>query len=88
MNEMKLLWSHVGTLEEAVELANQFYWEMTIEVQDDKWIVRLGEKPALVTDSKETLDAFVYGIGLAYSVIPDELVNKFQQMYHIEHIDE
>ena len=88
MNDMKRLWSHVGSLEEAIELANEFHWGISVETQDDKWIVRSGEKSLLVTNSKETLDAFLYGMGLAYSIIPDELVDKFRQMYHLEGVDD
>jgi hypothetical protein len=88
MNEMKFLESHIGTIDDAVDLANQFYWSITIEQQDNKWIVRTGEKAALVTDSEEALQAFVYGIGLAYSIIPDQLVDRFREMYHIEGVDD
>ena len=87
MNDMKLLESHIGTIDDAVNLANQFYWSMSIEKQDDKWIVRTGEKAVLVTDSKETLQAFVYGMGLAYSVVPDQLVDTFREIYRIEGVD-
>ncbi|MEQ8676349.1 MAG: hypothetical protein RLP44_10485 [Aggregatilineales bacterium] len=84
MIEMRFLDSHIGILDDAINLANQFYWSITIKQEDDKWVVLTGEKFALVTDSKDTADAFLYGIGLAYSIIPDQLIDKFREMYQID----
>lgn len=71
MLNMNWLETHVGSLDNAVESANELYWNMTVEKSGNKWFVRAGDKGLLVTDSRETLDAFLYGFGLAYSILPE-----------------
>lgn len=69
----KLMWlENVGSLEEALKDANELYWNMSVEERDNQWIIWAGEKALLVTDSRESVDAFLYGLGLAYSILPEK----------------
>ena len=37
-----------------------------------------GESLILQTDSKEAVDAFLYGLGLAYSVLPESVFEQLR----------
>jgi hypothetical protein len=81
MQTLNWLESHVGSLEEGIELANKFHWFITVVegTSGEKWFVKSGEIVIFSTHSKDALDAFLYGIGLAYSVIPDDLFDDLCQ---------
>ncbi len=76
MQEMRWL-NHLpgGTLEGGVELANRVYWDISWGECGKQWCVWVGgvEKHLLLrTDARESLDAFLYGLGLAYAVLPED----------------
>lgn len=78
MQQMKWLETHVGSLEDGVELINKFHWFLTIvEGKSGKqWFVKSGESVIFSADSREAVDAFLYGMALAYSGIPDPLFDR------------
>ncbi len=91
---LDLPWLHhipTGTLEGAITRANRLYWALRVEYHEGRWVVFGGEDVLLRTDSHETLDAFLYGLGLAYGAIPDEafegLAMHIRQLVDPEEID-
>lgn len=66
MQKLNWLESHLGTLDNAIELANDMQWELVILEHDGTWYVKTGESVIFQSDNKEALEAFVYGMGLAY----------------------
>lgn len=79
----KMVWldSHVGSIEAGIEKINQFYWNISIEKVDDSWIVLGGEKILLVAETREEVDCFLYGMGLAYSIMPEAFIKKFREEF-------
>lgn len=80
----QLLWKdHLrdGSLEGGINLANQLYWNITVSSDSEakKWDVRGGEALLLRTNSQEAAEAFLYGLGLAYSVLPSPVFEKLQE---------
>lgn len=74
-----LLWmKHLPgeTLEGGIALVNRLYWSITWNDDGQRWCVWAGEDLLLRTDSRESADAFLYGLGLAYSVLPTELFEQ------------
>lgn len=69
----------VGSTKRCVDLVNLFLWDLTISENNGQWIVLSGEKLVLSTESRETVDAFLYGMALAYSAMPQSYVEKYQQ---------
>ncbi len=61
-----------GTLEGGIALANDLYWNISIVESKQQWFVLGGEKVIFKTDSHEALEAFLYGMGLAYGAIPEQ----------------
>ncbi|MDM8528867.1 hypothetical protein QUF58_11760 [Anaerolineales bacterium HSG24] len=79
----KFLWStHFPneTLEDGINLANQLYWHIKVSESEGVWQVWAGDGESLIlqTDSKEAVDAFLYGLGLAYSVLPESVFEQLK----------
>lgn len=79
----KFLWCrHLPneTLEGGIELANQLYWHLVVSESDGMWYVWAGGGESLIfkTDSQEAVDAFLYGVGLAYAVLPSPVFEQLK----------
>ena len=62
-----------GSLEGGIELANRLDWGLTVQMAGLEYVVSSGGEPILRTDSKDALQTFIYGLGLAYAVLPEDL---------------
>lgn len=81
--------THIGDDESALGLINTFLWGITINSVPDptggeRWAVNGGEKVLLLTDNRECVDAFIYGMALAYSVVPDDLAAQFRSRFRTD----
>lgn len=70
---------HKGSLEGAIEKANELYWNLSVAENKGEWFVHAGEDLILKTDSRETVDAFLYGFGLAYGCLPPEIFGELKR---------
>lgn len=59
-----------GTVEGTASVANRLYWNITWQKEGDLWVIRSGEGAVMSTDSYEVVEAFLYGMGLAYVDLP------------------
>lgn len=75
-----------GTLEDGIALANRLEWHIEWAGNDTGWYVYGGEALLLKTDSKEVAEAFLYGLGLAYSVLPDAVFQSLER--NVQHVIE
>jgi hypothetical protein len=74
MQQMKWLGAlPEGTLEGGIELANKLAWNVKVVEKDGRWEVFGGDQIMLVADSRECVDAFLYGLTLAYAVLPEHI---------------
>jgi hypothetical protein len=80
MNDLLMLERYFpdGNLEGGIELANRLDWGITVRMAGDSFVVASGDEPILRTESKDALQSFIYGLGLAYAVLPDELFNSLE----------
>ncbi|MBZ0315977.1 MAG: hypothetical protein K8L91_06130 [Anaerolineae bacterium] len=81
MQRLPYLETHQGSIENCITLADRFYWNITVVEKNGKWAVLGGEKMMFGSDSREAVDAFLYGLGLAYSIIPEEYVERFRREF-------
>lgn len=81
MQELRWLESHVGTISDGVELVNKLCWNLTIKKENNAWFVRGGDQVLFCADNREAVDAFLYGMALAYSILPDEYVERFRKEF-------
>jgi hypothetical protein len=75
MNDLLMLEKYFpdGNLEGGIELANRLDWGLTVQMAGLDYVVSSGDEPILRTESKDALQAFLYGLGLAYAVLPEDL---------------
>jgi len=80
MNEMLMLESLFpgGNLEGGIQLANRLDWGLSVQKAADHWVILGGDQVLLRTETREALEAFVYGMGLAYAVIPENIFCKLE----------
>ena len=80
MNELLMLEKYFpgGVLEGGIELANRLDWGLSVRMAGDTYVVSSGDEPILRTETKDALQAFIYGLGLAYAVLPDELFSNLE----------
>lgn len=80
MNDLLMLERHFpdGNLEGGIELANRLDWGINVRMAGDSYVVTSGDEPILRTDSKDALQTFIYGMGLAYAILPEELFNNLE----------
>ena len=80
MNDLLMLERYFpdGNLEGGIELANRLDWGLTVRMAGDSFVVASGDEPILRTESKDALQSFIYGLGLAYAILPDELFNNLE----------
>lgn len=80
MQTLNLLKEEIGTISEAALLINDFHWFLSIDELADQWIVKTGETVVFTADSREAVDAFLYGMALAYKGLPAHLYAKLFSM--------
>ncbi len=66
------------SLERGVDLLNRFQWNIQIEQQGKEWTVSAGHKLLIRSDSREPVDAFVYGLALAHALMPEPFATKLE----------
>jgi hypothetical protein len=66
------------TIEECIQFANRFFWNISVVHGENGQIwVRAGEKAIFYADNTDAVEAFLYGMGLAYSVLSPEMAIDF-----------
>lgn len=79
---LKIMWTEIlpgGSFEGGVNLISDLKWNLEIREKDDSWVVNAGHKTLLKTTSREAVDAFLYGMALAYAAIPEKILSQFRQ---------
>lgn len=72
--------NQIGTVAEAQDLVNAFHWFLTIEQVGEKWQVRSAERVIYSGDSREHVEAFLYGMAVAYKGMSPRLYMKLFRM--------
>ena len=67
-----------GSVEGAITLANRLDWDLRWEVRRGTWRIMAGRAVLLRTDSRQVAEAFLYGLGLAYGVLPSEVLDQLE----------
>ena len=81
MNDLLMLERYFpgGKLEGGIELANRLDWGLSVQMSGDDFVVSSGNEPILRTESKDALQSFIYGMGLAYAILPEELFKVLEK---------
>ena len=80
MNELLMLEKYFPeeNLEGGIALANRLDWGLSVRMAGESYVVSSGDEPILRTDTKDALQAFIYGLGLAYAVLPEKLFQSLE----------
>jgi hypothetical protein len=81
--EMHWLDTHIGSIDEGLQLVNRLGWNIEVKDKEHKWFVLAGEKVILTADNRDAIDAFLYGMALAYSILPDTVIENLRTDYQI-----
>jgi len=75
MNDLLMLDKYFpdGNLEGGVDLANRLGWGISVQMAGDGYVVSSGDEPILRTEHKDALQSFIYGLGLAYAILPEKV---------------
>jgi hypothetical protein len=70
-----------NNLYDGIERINKLKWNLSINYDEDHgiWGVASGEALIFKTDSKEALESFLYGLGLAYNVLPEDVLEQLKK---------
>lgn len=81
MNDLLMLERYFpgGKLEGGIELANRLDWGLSVQMSGDDFVVSSGDEPILRTESKDAVQSFIYGIGLAYAILPERLFRALEK---------
>lgn len=82
--KLHYLESHIGSIEQGIELINQLGWNFSTKEVSDSTIVLAGDQPVFASDSQEQVTAFIYGMALAYSIVPDDVIRGLRKEVGIE----
>jgi hypothetical protein len=72
--------SHIGEIEDTEHVINTFYWFLNVEEINGNWTIRSGQNIIFSADSRQAVDAFLYGMALSYKGLPPHLYAKLFNM--------
>jgi hypothetical protein len=78
---LELRWlDHIAEqrIEGGIKLLQELKWNLSVTESNAVWFVQGGDQTILKASSRESVDAFLYGMALAYSVIPEEILSQFR----------
>jgi hypothetical protein len=78
-HEFHWLKSHLESLDKAQGLANEFLWNISIAKREETWIVYAGDRKLLSSTDRAVVEAFLYGLALAYAVIPEPYYSQLKK---------
>lgn len=81
MQTLNRLESDLGSIETAVQMLNQdFCWDINIIEVQKKLVVKSGDTVIFSCDSHESLEAFLYGMGLSIKGIPEPYFSQLSKV--------
>lgn len=69
-----------ASLQGGIELANRLYWNVTWREHAARRFVYSGEDLIYTSASREAAEAFLYGLGLAYAVLPEDTFDHLEYL--------
>lgn len=81
MNDLLMLEKYFpeGNLEGGIDLANRLDWGLSVQMAGDGYVVSSGDEPILRVEQKDALQSFIYGLGLAYAILPEQVFASLEK---------
>ncbi len=83
----ELKWMHnipSQDFEGALRSLNELGWNLKVEERKEHWLLFAGDSVVFKSTTREVLEAFVYGLALAYAVMPKGLLRQFREFNEAE----
>ncbi len=77
--QMDWLETHIGNMKEALAVAKKFSWKLSIDKGNEMVRIYDGEAQIIASDNEDCIDAFLYGLALAYVTIPEPYHTKLME---------
>lgn len=62
-----------------IALLESFWWHIRTEHSKDVWKVWAGEDLLLTASNKDAAEAFILGLALAHSLLPDDVADELRR---------
>ena len=81
MNDLLMLDKYFpeGNLEGGIELANRLGWGISVQMAGEGYVVSSGDEPILRAEHKDAIQSFIYGLGLAYAILPEKVFSSLEK---------
>jgi hypothetical protein len=76
--------NRIGDRQASVDLINEIGWNITYYFADDVWTLKSGDKILLTTKNEEVLVSMLYGMSLAYSIVPEYVVDLLKDEFGVD----
>jgi hypothetical protein len=67
------------SLDAGIKLLNDLKWNLRVRELDGTWFVNAGHQVMLKTSSQDSVEAFLYGLSIAFSVLSKTARDEFRQ---------
>jgi hypothetical protein len=67
------------SLEGGVKLLNELKWNIEVREVNGLWVVNAGHVVLLETSSRESVDAFLYGMAIAVAALPERAMAELRK---------
>jgi hypothetical protein len=80
-----LIWiDRIGSLDAGVKLINEIGWTLKFGETNGRWYIQSGEKVIFSADTPRAVEAVLYGMALAYSVLPSSYIESLRDEFGVE----
>jgi len=81
MNDLLMLDKYFpeGNLEGGFGLANRLDWGISVQMAGEGYVVSSGDEPILRAEHKDAIQSFIYGLGLAYAILPEKVFTSLEK---------
>ncbi len=80
MQELAMIGQIPGrNLDAALRFLGELKWEIRIVEAENVLSVGAGHRLLLKTSSRDAVDAFLYGVALAYALLPKPILDQFKK---------
>ena len=71
---------HGNEIKDAIGFLDSLDWNLTYQKSGDSWVLFGGDRLIITTETKRELEAFIFGMALGLSVLPDEILEHIRKI--------
>ena len=71
---------HGNDIKDAIGILERLDWNLTYQKSGDSWKLFGGDQLIITTKTESELNAFIFGMALGISVLPDEILDQIRKI--------